>query len=271
MIKEGKSCCQAPNGRRFAPGLFQHPAQHNFITFGGYIRRQGAFFMVGDKRCILIADDDTRILRSLRDFLLSHKFHILEAEDGKKTLDVYYDNNSKIDMILLDVMMPQVDGFAVLKEIREYSTVPVIMLTARGEEYDQLNGFKKGADDYIPKPFSPSLLLARIEALFRRVGKTDSNEINAGGIHLNIQKRLVTNDSTPMELTPKEFDLLYYFLVNQGITVSREQILDTVWGYDFDGDVRTVDTHIKQLRVKIGAYSDYIKTIHRVGYKFEVL
>ena len=225
--------------------------------------------MLGDQRCVLIVDDDSRILRSLGDFLKSNKFFVLEAMDGRKALDVFYENNTKIDMILLDVMMPFMDGFAVLKEIREYSFTPVIMLTAKGEEYDQLNGFKKGADDYIPKPFSPSLLLARMEAVFRRVGKNEANELYAGTIRMSSLKRLVTVDSTPVELTPREFDLLYYFLVNQALTVTREQILDAVWGYDFEGDMRTVDTHVKQLRIKMGSYADYIKTIHRVGYKFQ--
>ena len=227
--------------------------------------------MLGEKRCVLIADDDTRILRSLKDFLLSSKFQVLDAADGKKALDIFYDNNTKIDMVLLDVMMPAPDGFAVLKEIRESSLVPVIMLTAKGEENNQLHGFKHGADDYIPKPFSPSLLLARMEAVFRRVGKNDTSDLSAGGINLCVPKRLVTIDNTLLELTPKEFDLLYYFLVNQGLTVSREQILDAVWGYDFSGDIRTVDTHIKQLRTKAGNYADYIKTIHKVGYKFEAI
>ena len=227
--------------------------------------------MIDDKRCVLIVDDDSRILRSLKDFLKSYNFHVLEASDGRKAADVFYSNNTKIDMILLDVMMPFKDGFTVLKDIRETSGVPVIMLTAKGEEYDQLNGFKKGADDYIPKPFSPSLLLARMEAVFRRVGKNEANELNAGNICLNMLKRTVKIDSKLVELTPKEFDLLYYFLLNKGITVSREQILDSVWGFDFDGDMRTVDTHVKQLRIKMDIYADYIKTVHRVGYKFEAV
>ena len=227
--------------------------------------------MLADKRCVLIVDNETKILRSLKDFLASKSFCVLEAVDGKKALDVFYENNTKIDMILLDVMMPAMDGFAVLKEVRETSLVPIIMLTAKGEEYDQLNGFKKGADDYIPKPFSSLLLLARMEAVFRRVGKNEANVINAGGIHLDTLKRIVTVDSTPVELTPREFDLLYYFLLNQGITVSREQILDAAWGYDFDGDLRTVDTHIKQLRIKMDNYAGYIRTIHKIGYKFEVI
>ena len=226
--------------------------------------------MVEDKRCVLIVDDDTKILRSLKDFLVINKFHVLEATDGKKALDSFYDNNSKIDMILLDVMMPIIDGFFVLKEIREYSMVPIIMLTAKGEEYDQLNGFNKGADDYIPKPFSPSLLLARMEAIFNRIGKTRTTEIFVKGIHLSVKKHLVTIDDTPIELTPKEFELIQFFMLNQSIILTREQILDSVWSYDFDGDLRTIDTHIKQLRMKIGSYSCYIKTVHGIGYKFEV-
>ena len=227
--------------------------------------------MFGEKRCVLIVDDDTKILRSLKDFLVSNTFSVLEATGGKKALDIFYDNNTKIDIILLDVMMPVMDGFSVLKEIRQTSLVPVILLTAKGEEYDQLHGFRQGADDYIPKPFSPSLLLARMEAVFRRVGKNESNELSAGGIRLNTLKRLASVDNIVLELTPKEFDLLCYFLLNQGLTVSREQILDAVWGYDYDGDIRTVDTHIKQLRIKTGNYAHYIKTLHKIGYKFEVL
>ena len=226
--------------------------------------------MFGEKRCVLIVDDDAKILRSLRDFLVSKKFHVFKATDGKKALDVFYDNNTKIDMILLDVMMPLIDGFTVLKEIREHSSVPIIMLTAKGEEYDQLKGFRIGADDYIPKPFSPSLLIARMEAVFKRVGKNEANELYAGSIHLNTLKHLVTIDCISIELTPKEFDLINYFMLNQNLTVTRGQILDSVWSYDFNGDLRTVDTHVKQLRIKMGNYASYIKTIHRIGYKFEV-
>jgi DNA-binding response OmpR family regulator len=227
--------------------------------------------MFNDKRCVLIVDDDIKILRSLKDFLKGNNFYVLEATDGRMALDVFYKNNTKVDLILLDVMMPDTDGFAALKEIREYSLVPVIMLTARGEEYDQLNGFKQGADDYIPKPFSPSLLLARMEAVLKRVGKNEANELTSGGICVNILRRNVTVDKLHIELTPKEFDLLYYFILNQGLTLSREQILNAVWGYEFDGDIRTVDTHVKQLRVKLAGYAHYIRTIYRVGYQFEVV
>ena len=226
--------------------------------------------MFNDKRCVLIVDDDIKILRSLKDFLRGNNFYVLEATDGRMALDVFYENNTKIDMILLDVMMPGIDGFSVLKEIRESFLVPVIMLTARGEEYDQLNGFNNGADDYIPKPFSPSLLLARMEAVFKRIGKTEANDLTAGKIRINIMKRNVTVNNSHIVLTPKEFDLLYYFILNRGLILSREQILNAVWGYEFMGDLRTVDTHVKQLRNKIGDCAGYIRTIHRVGYQFEV-
>ncbi|NLM12619.1 MAG: response regulator transcription factor [Epulopiscium sp.] len=226
--------------------------------------------MFNDKRCVLIVDDDIKILRSLKDFLRGNNFYVLEATDGRMALDVFYENNTKIDMILLDVMMPGIDGFSVLKEIRESFLVPVIMLTARGEEYDQLNGFNNGADDYIPKPFSPSLLLARMEAVFKRIGKTEANDLTSGKIRINIMKRNVTVNNSHIVLTPKEFDLLYYFILNRGLILSREQILNAVWGYEFMGDLRTVDTHVKQLRNKIGDCAGYIRTIHRVGYQFEV-
>lgn len=226
--------------------------------------------MINDKRCVLIVDDDIKILRSLKDFLKGNNFYVLEATDGKMALDVFYENNTKIDMILLDVMMPNIDGFEVLKEIRKSFLVPVIMLTARGEEYDQLKGFKNGADDYIPKPFSPSLLLARMEAVFKRMGKSEANDLSAGKIRINILKRSVTVNDAQVALTPKEFDLLYYFVLNRGLILSREQILDSVWGYEFAGDFRTVDTHVKQLRNKLADCAGYIRTIHRIGYQFEV-
>ncbi|NLU51773.1 MAG: response regulator transcription factor [Clostridiaceae bacterium] len=226
--------------------------------------------MVNDKRCILIVDDDIKILRSLKDFLSANNFCVFEATDGKKALDVFYENNTKIDMILLDVMMPNMDGFEVLKEIRKSFLVPVIMLTARGQEYDQLNGFKTGADDYIPKPFSPSLLLARMEAVFKRIGKSAESILSAGKIRINNLKRIATVDENQITLTPKEFDLLYYFVLNRGLTLTRDQILNSVWGYEFEGDFRTVDTHVKQLRIKLGHCAGYIRTIHRVGYQFEV-
>jgi DNA-binding response OmpR family regulator len=225
--------------------------------------------MYNGKLCILIADDEAKIVLALRDFFKAHDFHVLEAADGGKATDIFYEYNTKIDLILLDVMMPVSDGFSVLKEIRETSLVPVVMLTARGEEYDQIKGFHSGADDYIPKPFSPSLLLARIEAVLKRVGKGSAREIVAGELRLNILKRLVSLNEERLELRPKEFDLLYYLALNQGLTLTREQILNEVWGYEFEGDARTVDTHIKQLRGKLGARAGLIRTVHGIGYRFE--
>lgn len=226
--------------------------------------------MIDTKRCILIVDDEKKMLRVLKDFFTINDFYVLEAGDGEEAVNIFYENNAKIDLVLLDVMMPKLDGFQVLSEIRDASLVPVIMLTAKGEEYDQLLGFNSGADDYIQKPFSPSLLLARVEAVLKRIGKDKFSEITIGELTVNIEKRNVKVNGKRMELTPKEFDLLYYFILNKGLTLTREQILDSVWGYEFSGDTRTVDTHVKQLRSKLSEYSSYIKTIHRVGYQFEV-
>lgn len=224
--------------------------------------------MYDDKRCVLVVDDEVKIVRALKDFFTINSFHVLTAYDGAEALEVFYEHNTDIDIILLDVMMPKIDGFAVLEEIRETSLVPVIMLTAKGEEYDQIQGFKSGADDYIPKPFSPSLLMARVDAVLRRVGKDQSSEVVCGDLRLNRAMRTVKLHSEVLDLTPKEFDLLDYFMINRGLPLSRDQILNAVWGYDFDGDIRTVDTHIKQLRGKLGDYAAAIKTMYRVGYQF---
>ncbi|MCC8073033.1 MAG: response regulator transcription factor [Clostridiales bacterium] len=227
--------------------------------------------MIDNKRCILIVDDEVKMVRALRDFFKANKFHVLEAYDGGEALDMYYEYNTKIDIMLLDVMMPVQDGFSVLKELRDQAClVPIIMLTAKGEEYDQLKGFHCGADDYISKPFSPSLLLARVEAVLRRFGKAATDEITAGALTINTGKRIVSVDGNDLDLTRREYELLLYLVVNESMTFSREQLLDNVWGYDFDGSIRTVDTHIKQLRVKLAPHSDYIKTIHCVGYQFSV-
>lgn len=227
--------------------------------------------MIDNKRCILIVDDEAKMVRALKDLFKMKSFYVLEAFDGQQALDTYCEYNAQIDLILLDVMMPVLDGFAVLKELRDSSSLtPVIMLTARGEEYDQLKGFKCGADDYIAKPFSLSLLLARVEAVLKRVGKDSSSEISEGTIILNSTKRKAFSENVELDLTKREFDLLFFFMINASITFSREQILNSVWGYEFEGDIRTIDTHIKQLRIKLLGNADYIKTIHRVGYRFEV-
>ena len=227
--------------------------------------------MFEDKRCILIADDEKKMVRALKDYFRANKFYVLEAYSGAEVLDKYYKYNRQIDIILLDVMMPDQDGFSVLRELRNNSSaVPVILLTARGEEYDQLMGFRCGADDYIAKPFSTSLLLARVEAVLRRFGKDSMNEITAGDLVVNTSKRIVFLRGEEMELTRREYDLLLFLIINRSMPFSREQLLDYVWGYGFDGNIRTVDTHIKQLRTKLGSCADYIKTIHCVGYQFEV-
>lgn len=227
--------------------------------------------MLENKRCILIADDEPKMVRALRDFLRANGFYILEAADGEEALDVFCENTNVIDIILLDVMMPKLDGLETLKLIRESSSlVPVILLTAKGEEYDQLAGFSCGADDYITKPFSPSLLMARIEAVLRRFGKDSQNDISVGLLSVNAATRTVYLENDELALTRREYDLLYYLIVNRGLTFSREQLLNNVWGYDFEGGNRTVDTHIRQLRGKLGRCADYIKTIHCVGYQFEV-
>jgi DNA-binding response OmpR family regulator len=225
--------------------------------------------MLDGKPCILIVDDEAKITRALKDFFNARGYRTFEAFDGGEALDVFYEHNTKIDLLLLDVMMPVADGFSVLKEIRRDSNVPAVMLTARAEEYDQIAGFKHGADDYIPKPFSTSLLLARVEAVLKRAGKGQSGDIEIGSLRLSPARRSVFLGEKRVELTPKEFDLLYCLITNRNRALTREQILNEVWGYEFEGDARTVDTHIKQLRGKLETVGEYIRTIHRIGYRFE--
>ncbi len=217
---------------------------------------------------ILIAEDEARIRRMLKDYLTSCDYKVLEAEDGEKALEIYYAASNKIDIILLDVMMPKKDGFEVLHEIREMSGIPIIILTAKSQEHDQLYGFKHGADDYIMKPFSPIILLAHIEAVLNRCRNNSNEIITVGEISIDKIGMIVKVKNKRIYLTPKEYDLLIYMVGNIDIVLSREKILNNVWNYDYYGDGRTVDTHIKQLRAKIG--SQYIKTIHARGYRFEV-
>lgn len=227
--------------------------------------------MIGGKRCILIADDEPKMVRVLTDFLSASGFQILQAFDGEDALDQYYKHNAEIDLVLLDVMMPKADGFQVLKEIREsQSLTPVMMLTAREGEYDQIKGLELGADDYMLKSFSPTILLARIETMLRRVGKGGASDLIYGNIVVNISARTTKVDGKEIELTRREFDLLHYLLRNQKLTLTREQLLNDVWGYDFPGESRIVDTYIKQLRSKLKTSDGQIKTVHGVGYKFEV-
>ena len=223
------------------------------------------------KNKILVADDESRMRKLIKDYLVREDYEVVEAENGEQALDMFY-MDSEISLIILDVMMPKVDGFAVLKEVRETSSIPVLMLTAKGEENDVLNGFELGADEYINKPFSPKILMARVNAVLRR--STDDSigkkVVEAGGIQLDVDAHVATNDGNPVELSVKEFELLYYFINNEGIALSREKILNHVWDYDYFGDARTIDTHVKKLRSKLDDKGNYIKTIWGMGYKFEV-
>ncbi len=218
---------------------------------------------------ILVADDESRMRKLVGDFLSKKGYVIIEAADGAEAVDKFFEIND-IDLVITDVMMPKMDGWQVLKEIREYSKVPVIMLTAKGEERDELQGFDLGADEYISKPFSPKILVARVDALLRRSNPTDSGEkLEASGIVLDQAAHSVTIDGNPVELSFKEFELLLYFMSNKGIALSREKILNNVWNYDYFGDARTIDTHVKKLRAKMGEKGECIKTIWGMGYKFE--
>lgn len=219
---------------------------------------------------ILVVDDESRMRKLVRDFLERAGFHVLEAGDGMDALDVFYDNQD-IGLIILDVMMPKMDGWEVCREIRKESKVPIIMLTARGEERDELNGFELGVDEYISKPFSPKILVARVNALLRRTsGLAMDQTVSAGGIEIDKAAHIVKIDGNPVDLSFKEFELLTYFMENQGIALSREKILNNVWNYDYFGDARTIDTHVKKLRNKLGDKGEYIRTIWGMGYKFEV-
>ena len=219
---------------------------------------------------ILIVDDESRIRKLLRDFLAKEGYKILEAEDGEKALELYEENSKKIGLILLDVMMPKLDGWSVLRQIRQGSKVPVIMLTARGEEQDELFGFELGVDEYISKPFSPKLLVARIKAILSRT-QCDKNETkDYAGIKIDVDARKVTVDGKQVELSLREYELLKYLLDNENVALSRDKILNNVWNYDYYGDSRTIDSHIKKIRHKLGKKGKYIKTMRGIGYKFEV-
>lgn len=223
-----------------------------------------------DKLKILVVDDESRMRKLVRDFLTKKDFAVIEAEDGAQAVDIFFENKD-IALIILDVMMPKMDGWQVCREIRQYSKVPIIMLTARSDERDELLGFELGVDEYISKPFSPKILVARVEAILRRMNLTDQNEsLTAGGIVLDKSAHQVTVDGQVIELSYKEFELLTYFMENQGIALSREKILNSVWNYDYFGDARTIDTHVKKLRSKLGKKGEYIKTVWGMGYKFEV-
>ena len=222
-----------------------------------------------DKLKILVVDDESRMRKLVRDFLTKSNYEVIEAENGEQAVDIFF-SEKEIALIILDVMMPKMDGWQVCREIRKYSKVPIIMLTAKSDEQDELLGFELGVDEYISKPFSPKILVARVEAILRRSNPMMSEDIlSAGGIDLNRSAHQVTIDGKNIELSYKEFELLAYFMENQGIALSREKILNNVWNYDYFGDARTIDTHVKKLRNKLGEKGDMIKTIWGMGYKFE--
>ena len=219
---------------------------------------------------ILIVDDESRMRKLIKDFLVKKEYKILEAVDGEEALKVFESNSEKINLILLDIMMPKLDGWSVLRQIRQKSNVPIIMLTARGEEQDELFGFELGVDEYISKPFSPKILVARVEALLKRTTKQTNNIYQIGGIEIDTDGRTVKIDSKTIELSLREYELLKYLIDNKGIALSRDKILNNVWNYDYYGDSRTIDSHIKKIRHKLGKKGKYIETMRGVGYKFEV-
>ena len=223
-----------------------------------------------DKIKILVVDDESRMRKLVKDFLEREGFEVLEAGDGMEAMEIFY-KEKEIALIILDVMMPKMDGWQVCREVRQSSKVPIIMLTARSEERDELQGFDLGIDEYISKPFSPKILVARVEAVLRRTHGIDASSVmDAGGIEIDKSAHMVKIDGKEIDLSFKEFELLTYFVENQGIALSREKILNNVWNYDYFGDARTIDTHVKKLRNKLGDKGNYIKTIWGMGYKFEV-
>lgn len=219
---------------------------------------------------ILVVDDESRMRKLLKDFLSTKGYHILEAEDGEKALDVFVENRNKIKLVLLDVMMPKLDGWSVLRKIRQESNLPVIMLTARGEEQDELFGFELGVDEYISKPFSPKILVARVEAILKRVYGDTKQVKDYDGIIIDQEGRTVKVDGKSVDLSLREYELLKYLLDNENIALSRDKILNNVWNYDYYGDSRTIDSHIKKIRHKLGKKGKYIETIRGIGYKFEI-
>lgn len=223
-----------------------------------------------DKRKILVVDDEARMRKLVNDFLTKNHYIVIEAENGEKAVDIFLEEKD-IDLIILDVMMPVMDGWEACREIRRYSKVPIIMLTAKSDENDELKGFQLGVDEYISKPFSPKILVARVEAIFRRTMNEDESEVlEVDGIVIDMPAHEVRINGSVIELSYKEFELLVYFVKNAGIALSREKILNNVWNYDYFGDARTIDTHVKKLRSKLGEKGEYIKTIWGMGYKFEV-
>lgn len=218
---------------------------------------------------IMVVDDEQRMRKLVKDFLIKKNYEVVEAGDGEEAIDLFYENKD-ISLLVLDVMMPKMDGWEVCREIRKFSQVPIIMLTAKSDEKDELMGFDLGVDEYITKPFSPKILVARVEAILRRTNAVDGDILENGGISINQSAHEVKIDGELVDLSFKEFELLTYFMTNQGVALSRDRILNNVWNYDYFGDARTIDTHVKKLRSKLGAKGEYIKTIWGMGYKFEV-
>ena len=219
---------------------------------------------------ILIVDDEARMRKLIKDFLKQKGYVTLEAADGEEALQIFVENKNKIRLILLDVMMPKLDGWSVLRQIRQESKVPIIMLTARGEEQDELFGFELGVDEYISKPFSLKILVARVEAILKRTEVNNKDIKDFGGIVIDSQGRTVTVDGQLVDMSLREYELLVYLIQNQGIALSRDKILNNVWNYDYYGDSRTIDSHIKKIRHKLGKKGKYIETIRGIGYKFEI-
>ena len=219
---------------------------------------------------ILVVDDESRMRKLIKDFLQKKEHNVIEAEDGEKAIEIYQNKEIKIDLIILDVMMPKLDGWSVLRQIRQNSKVPVIMLTARGEEQDELFGFELGADEYISKPFSPKILVARVEAILKRTKIEEKELKNYGGIVIDSKGRTVKVDGKQVEMSLREYELLKYLMDNENIALSRDKILNNVWNYDYYGDSRTIDSHIKKIRHKLGKKGKYIQTMRGIGYKFEV-
>ena len=218
---------------------------------------------------VLLADDESRMRKLVKDFLSKKDIMVLEAEDGEQACDIFF-SDKDIALVILDVMMPKMDGWQVVREIRQYSKIPIIMLTAKADERDELLGFDLGVDEYITKPFSPKILVARVEAILRRTNAASNDALEIGGITLDRQAHIVSIDGKPIDLSVKEFELLEFFMTNKGVALSRDKILNNVWNYDYFGDARTIDTHVKKLRAKMGEKGDSIKTIWGMGYKFEI-
>ncbi len=218
---------------------------------------------------ILVVDDESRMRKLVRDFLVRSDYEVVEAENGEQAIDLFF-TDKDIELIILDVMMPKTDGWQVCREIRQHSQVPIIMLTAKGDERDELLGFELGVDEYITKPFSPKILVARVGAVLKRVLGDDEEIIEVGGITIDRTAHQVKVDGQTINLSFKEFELLTYFVTNKGVALSREKILNNVWNYDYFGDARTIDTHVKKLRSKLGDKGRYIETIWGLGYKFQV-